>query len=222
MKIAVMQPYFAPYLGYFELIRQVDLFVLFDDVQHIRRGWVHRNKLLDHNGQPQWLTLPLVHVPQNTLIRDLVFTDDANARMYDEAARFPAFDDGKLPIDVVQLVAATHGSFVPYCTRLLVACCRHLGIKPKIMHSDDLSIPRAIKGRSRIVEICRQLGATEYLNASGGRELYNEADFQEAGIKLEFLPPWAGRMESVLEVLAKGHNAAVHRTAESGSGATES
>jgi hypothetical protein len=203
LRIAVMQPYWAPYLGYFELIRQTGLFVIFDDVQHIRRGWVHRNKLRDRNGQWQWLTLPLAYAPQDALISELVFAPDAKAHMLAEMRRFPAFDEGRLPTDLRELVADTTGPFVRYCTRVMVACCGHLGIKPRVMHADDLFLPRTLRGQARIIAICKLLGATEYLNASGGRGLYYAEDFAKEGIKLEFLPEWDGEMASVLQVLSE-------------------
>src|SRR5258708_33697304 len=77
--VAIMQPYFIPYAGYFRLLAASDLFVIYDCVQFPRRGWVHRNRLVDRNGALRWLTLPLQSAPQNVLIRDLQFTSDAEA-----------------------------------------------------------------------------------------------------------------------------------------------
>jgi hypothetical protein len=200
MKIAIMQPYFAPYLGYMQLLRQSDLFVIFDDVQHIWRGWVHRNQLRLRNGELDWLTLPLAYAPQDALIRDLTFALDAKQRMALEMRRFQAFE--RLPADLLALVVDTEGPFVRYATRLLVACCKHLDIRPRVMHADDLMLPRELRGQDRIIAICKLLGATEYLNAPGGKGLYDEGRFKEAGIKLEFLPTWTGQKGSVLQVLA--------------------
>src|ERR1700761_2078318 len=76
-----MQPYFIPYAGYFRLITGSDLFVIYDCVQFPRRGWVHRNKLLDPHGQEQWLTLPLAKAPQDVLIKDLTFPANAVEEM---------------------------------------------------------------------------------------------------------------------------------------------
>jgi hypothetical protein len=73
VRIAIMQPYFAPFGGYFRLLSETDLFVCFDDVQFPRRGRVHRNTLLDRNGAPQWLTLPLEHAAFEAKISDLRF-----------------------------------------------------------------------------------------------------------------------------------------------------
>src|SRR6185437_7330472 len=87
--IAIMQPYFIPYAGYFRLIAQADLFVVYDCVQFPRRGWLHRNKLLDAQGQEQWLTLPLTPAPQDVKICDLAFPPDAAERLAERLQPFP-------------------------------------------------------------------------------------------------------------------------------------
>src|SRR3954470_10034872 len=76
--VAIMQPYFLPYLGYFRLFAASDLFVVYDCVQFPRRGWVHRNRVVDRTGTERWLTLPLEKAPQNTLVRDLRFLVNAS------------------------------------------------------------------------------------------------------------------------------------------------
>ena len=77
--IAIMQPYFIPYAGYFRLFAVSDLLVIYDCVQFARRGWVHRNRLPDRSGVERWLTLPLAKAPQSVLIKDLRFPEDAAA-----------------------------------------------------------------------------------------------------------------------------------------------
>jgi len=72
-----MQPYFVPYAGYFRLFSASDLFVIYDCVQFPRRGWVHRNRLVDRTGAERWLTLPIEKAPQDVLIRELRFPPDA-------------------------------------------------------------------------------------------------------------------------------------------------
>src|SRR5436190_8297403 len=89
LTVAIMQPYFFPYAGYFRLFAASDLFVIYDCVQFPRRGWVHRNKLLDAAGNAEWLTLPLVPAPRDVLIRDLQFPPDAAAEFARRLRRFP-------------------------------------------------------------------------------------------------------------------------------------
>src|SRR5437764_15470200 len=79
--VAIMQPYFVPYAGYFRLLAASDLFVIYDCVQFPRRGWVHRNQIPDAHGRAAWLTLPLAKAPQEVLIRDLAFPEAAEAML---------------------------------------------------------------------------------------------------------------------------------------------
>lgn len=204
MRIAVMQPYAFPYLGYFRLLSQTDLFVLYDDVQHQRRGFVHRNRLLDRNGVPQWFTLPLAYAPQNVEIRALRFADDARARTIEQTPRFPAFQT--MPPSLRVAVENVGGAFLPYCVRVMVECCKLLGVPLRMAYSSDLRIPSHIRGSARILEICRLTGATEYLNSPGGIGLYEPEAFDRAGVKLEFLPAWTGRPESVLQGITDGES----------------
>ena len=81
--IAIMQPYFIPYAGYFRLFAASDLFVIYDCVQFPRQGWVHRNRLVDTSGKERWLTLPLAKAPQQVLIRDLRFAPNAESEFLD-------------------------------------------------------------------------------------------------------------------------------------------
>ena len=77
LTVAIMQPYFIPYAGYFRLFAASDLFVIYDCVQFPRRGWVHRNRLVDASGTERWLTLPIAKAPREALIRELRFRTDA-------------------------------------------------------------------------------------------------------------------------------------------------
>src|SRR3954465_13729467 len=89
MRVAIMQPYFIPYAGYFRLFAACDLFVIYDCVQFPRRGWVHRNRLADESGAGGWLPLRLEKTPQDTLIRDLRFAPNARDVLTRDLLRFP-------------------------------------------------------------------------------------------------------------------------------------
>lgn len=206
MKVAIMQPYFAPYIGYFRLF-DVDLFVFLDDVQFPRRGWVHRNKLIDRNGSPQWFTLPIEKADFSAQIKDLRFAWDSVSRMEEESRRFPAIS--KLPVGIEISVMSAGGRLVPYAVQIIERCCKHLNIRMAYSYSHLMPIDPEARGQQRIIEICKYIGATEYLNSPGGVGIYDASEFARHGIKLEFLPKWEGPMESVLEVIAyKNHERA--------------
>lgn len=197
--IAIMQPYFLPYAGYFRLIAQTDVFVIYDCVQFPRRGWVHRNKLVDAQGQEQWLTLPLKPAPQDVLIRDLAFPDDAAASLAERLRPFPVAARNGPHTPLVEQVLRPEGRPVDYISGLLEAASRLLGLPWNVVRSSSLEVPEDFRGQARILEIARRLGATRYLNAPGGRELYDTDAFAAAGIELSFLEPWAGAGGSILQ-----------------------
>ena len=77
MKVAIMQPYFFPYIGYFQLINAVDKFIIYDDVNYINRGWINRNQVLI-NGKESYITVPLKDASQNKLIKDITISIETN------------------------------------------------------------------------------------------------------------------------------------------------
>lgn len=201
--VAIMQPYFIPYAGYFRLFAASDLFVILDCVQFPRTGWVHRNRLTDRNGNLIWLTLPLEKAPQRTtLIRDLHFRVDAGDALREQARRFPLFDAPANPIDeIATAVLSPSGSVVDHIAALLEKTCAMLKLPFNVIRSSALDIDPGLRGWERIVAIARRQGADTYLNAPGGIGLYDLEDFRRSGVTLRFLVPYQGATASVLQRL---------------------
>jgi hypothetical protein len=199
--IAVMQPYFIPYAGYFRLFAASDLFVIYDCVQFPRRGWVHRNRLVDRNGVSRWLTLPLDKAAQSVLIRDLHFPHDAAALLACRLRRFRLTSSEHSIQQVIDTLRYVKGSPVEYIEDLLHEIVAYLGLSWNVVRSSALHIPPLLRGQSRILEIARRLGARRYVNAPGGQSLYDPADFRDAGIELNFLPEYPGPTTSILSRL---------------------
>ena len=197
--VAIMQPYFLPYAGYFRLFSGSDLFVIYDCVQFPRRGWVHRNQLTDRSGAERWLTLPLAKAPQDVLIRDLRFPPHAaeilatRLRAVSLTARDPATAG-----PVLDALHDVSGFPVDYISRLLERVVAYLGLRWSVIRSSTLAVPDSIRGQERILEIARRVGARRYLNAPGGRELYDAEAFAHSGIELAFLPQYSGPTCSIL------------------------
>jgi len=202
LTVAIMQPYFIPYAGYFRLFTQADLFVVYDDVQFPRRGWLHRNKLIDRGGEERWLTLPLRPAPQEVLIRDLAFADNAEPEL---AERLRPFDLDTPQVaqaaPILERLRAPEPSPLAYIVELLELTCAALEIPCNLAMASDHAIPPHVRGQDRILALCHSLGATRYLNSPGGRDLYDEAGFADAGIELAFLDPFQGRGGSILQRL---------------------
>lgn len=190
MKLAVMQPYFLPYIGYFQLMASVDSFVALDDVNYINRGWINRNQIATPNGL-QWLTIPLVGASQNRLINELDIAPDtgwkktmvksvqmAYARAEQAPRTVPWFES---------VVAAATGNLSSFLAFTLTEVRRELGIAATIIPTSSIYPKDGLRGQDRILDICRRAGATTYVNASGGRELYDAPSFAAHNIELQFM-----------------------------------
>ena len=193
IRIAVMQPYFIPYAGYFRLFSTTDLFVVYDCVQFPRRGWVHRNRLLDKSSNEQWLTLPIKKAPRSTLIKDLEFSDNVAALWQLQLK--------KLPDKAKTIILQPNGNPIQFIANQLKCICDILNIPFNVAFSSSLKLDSNLKSEERILTIAKSFGATEYINASGGKLLYDEEKFSAHDIKLQFLPPYQGSHLSIIQRL---------------------
>lgn len=203
-RVAVMQPYFFPYAGYFRLLHLADHFIVFDCVQFPRRGRVHRTQVPGPTGAVEWLTLPLARTPREVLIRDLAFAPDARARFDERLARHAWLAKAQGP-EAEALRAhlyAPLGSVVDYLIAGLRLVARMLGLAPIITRSSELALDPSLKAQSRVIAACKAVGATDYLNLSGGRALYDPQSFAQAGLTLSFLVPYRGPHTCLLAALA--------------------
>lgn len=201
MRIAIMQPYFMPYAGYFRLFAAAELFVVYDCVQFPRRGWVHRNQLVDRAGNPHWLTLPLEKASRDTTrICDLQFRAAADLEWQAELARFPAPNliRNKGFLDLTLRDCAP----VEYIVSCLTSVAKVLSLERPMVLSSTLDIDPSLRAQDRIIAIAARLGASSYVNAPGGRALYDSRQFERAGISLNFLAEYRGSFASVLDRLA--------------------
>jgi hypothetical protein len=198
LTIAIMQPYFIPYLGYFRLIAKSDLFVIYDCVQFPRRGWVHRNRVVNRSGAPRWLTLPLEYATQDVLIRDLRFPTRVSEIFADRLRSFPLHSEEPEVKRFLEVLYDIKGRPVDYIEKLIKETAGYLGLSWNTIRSSGMRIPSSLRGQDRILAIAKGLGASTYLNAPGGRDLYDADAFARAGIGLEFLPEYDGPKCSVL------------------------
>ena len=196
-----MQPYFMPYAGYFRLFAAADVFVALDCVQFPRRGWVHRNRFTDQNGELQWLTVPLKKGDRDaTRICDLQFQDNANALLLEETRKFRSLksirQDHPVLADILFDVGACPNE---YFTASLLKMAQRLGVERPIISSSTLNVDSQFKAQERIIEIAKQVGAKDYINSPGGKDIYDEVAFKEAGLTLNFLSDYRGSFSSILE-----------------------
>ena len=198
-----MQPYFFPYAGYFRLFAQADEFILLDCVQFPRTGRVHRSEVARLGRPTDWLTLPLARQPREILISELAFAEDARREFDTRLTALPWIRTARGPA-ADRLRDYLHGpmeSVVDFLQRGLEVVCSELGLHTPITRSSGLGIPPELRAQDRILAIARARGAQCYLNAPGGRALYDAAAFRMAGIQLEFLDDYAGQFTHLLPAL---------------------
>jgi hypothetical protein len=219
-----MQPYFFPYLGYFQLIRACDVFVAFADVQFMQGGWVNRNRVLsDH--RPLWFTLPVASDAIGLPISARRYADGDGRvrarllRTLHNYRRAPHFDAAMAVIE--PLLANPEDNVAAYNTHLLRALSAHLGIGTRILTASDLPPFADLRGEARVIAMCQALGASTYVNSIGGVSLYSREAFARAGIELRFLRsevgpyPQFGREHvaslSIIDVLMFNDAASIRR-----------
>ena len=188
MKLAVMQPYLLPYLGYFRLISSVDQFVIYDNIQYTKRGWINRNRLLSH-GQAATFTVPLQKDSDYLDIRSRSIAESFNrkkllsqfAGAYKKA---PFFDQ---TYDLLEKIFEyQEKNLFAFLHHSLEATCQHLKIDTPLVVSSQIDADHTAAGQTRLISICHAMKANVYLNPIGGSHLYSRETFAEHGIDLQF------------------------------------
>lgn len=197
-----MQPYFLPYPGYYFLYKYVDLFVILDDVQFNRRGYIHRNKFIIGN-HCSWVSLPLKKNSRHKKINNLEFNKQSSqyAKFLDIMKKhFSTPTLSFLENDLTNLELSP----LNYINNLNKKVTKYFGINKKTILSSTLNTSD-LKGEEKIIEICKKLKASEYFNLSGGKKLYNKNNFQKQGIKIYFLKEFKEKI-SILNYISMGKN----------------
>lgn len=190
MKIAIMQPYFFPYIGYWQLINAVDIFIIYDDVNFIKKGWINRNNIL-FNKQKKMFTLPLVKMSQNKLINETFIAQDSKPAVLDliksAYAKAPYFNE-VFPI-LSDIILYEENNLTKYLSNSLQKISNYVGINTKFLYSSKIDKDNSLHGEDKIIEICKKIRTQTYINPIGGHSLYNKDDFAAENISLKFIQP---------------------------------
>ena len=190
MKLAIMQPYFFPYIGYWQLMNAVDTFVIYDDVTFIKQGWINRNRILI-NGTPHYITIPLAGASPNKRICDIATQGGQRWRV--KMIRSIGFSYARstfYPLvfpEIERQVLNESVNLAGYLVVHLTSMVQYLGIETEIVKSSRTYDNGDLKGQERVIDICKREGASTYVNLPGGRELYDAESFAAANMSLEFL-----------------------------------
>lgn len=189
-RIGMMQPYLFPYLGYFQLISAVDVFVLGDDLQYVKESWINRNRIL-MNGKDKLITFPLKKGAYRSRINERVLSDDYRSEvdkllrvLYAAYAKAP-FYKKVIPL-IEEILRHPEKNFAKYTENSIRRICEFLEISTPIFIASDLAIHDVDDKQDRVIKTAKKLDADVYINFIGGVELYDFDLFRERGIKLQF------------------------------------
>ncbi len=209
-RVAIMQPYLFPYIGYFQLIQAVDKFVIHDDVQYIKGGWINRNRIR-FNDKAYLFTFSLKKDSSHKNINTRSFSDQFEAEksrflriMYQHYHTSPYFDHVN---DVLSTIMEDNNKNIStFITHSLKLICGYLEIPTLFALSSELLKNNTLKGQDRVIDICKREGAEFYINLSGGVKLYAKGAFRKHGITLLFLHPkdipYEGNVQPVIPNLS--------------------
>lgn len=190
MKLGIMQPYFLPYIGYWQLLNAVDKYVIYDDVNFIKGGWINRNNILINN-EAKLFNIQMQGASSNKLINEIEVSSNkvwkkkflktiensySKAPFYNEV--YPVLED---------IINHNETNLAKYITHSISKVCEYLEITTRLVMSSDIAKDNELKAQDKVIEICKKLDAREYYNAIGGKELYSYSDFENNNVKLKFL-----------------------------------
>lgn len=189
MKIGIMQPYFFPYLGYWQLINAVDKYVVYDDVAYIKRGWINRNNIL-LNANKHLLTLPLEGASQFKAINEIPITSQESVRKKIIRTLMAAYNKAPHYDEIMPMLENLIMKSIMISQLNLDAIkmiTEYIGINTEIILSSELIKNNELRGQNKIIHICKLLKGDKYINAIGGQELYSADEFKNENIELYFL-----------------------------------
>ena len=192
MKIAIMQPYFLPYIGYFQLINSVDKFVIYDDVQFIKRGWINKNKMIV-NGVESFFRLNLKKDVQELNINERYFACNIEDEIrkilkgIELAYKKAPYFEQIMPLVNRIFEVDKQKDISKFLIKGLTEICSYLDIRTEIIISSSLEKDNSLKAQDKIINIVQHLDADTYINAIGGQSLYSKEEFKNKGIELLFL-----------------------------------
>lgn len=193
MRLGIMQPYFFPYYGYFQLMNAVDEFVVYDNIEFTKKGWINRNRILQ-NGTDTYITIPLKNDSDYLDIRERSLADswDKDRRKmlnkisgaYNKAPHFKSV----YPL-IEEIILFEDRNLFHFLFHSIDRLRDYLQIKSLLRVASSIPIDHQLRAEKKVIEICRAKNASTYINPTGGRELYSRENFKAAGIELQFLRP---------------------------------
>lgn len=192
MNISIMQPYLFPYIGYYQMIRCSDIFVVADDVQFIKKGWINRNRIL-LNGEPSMITMPLKSDSSFLNINERFFSNQPDSKgrrtfinkienSYHKAPEFAVV----FPL-IEQIINFENNNVAEFLINSIEETCRYLDIKTEFRVESNFNFSPELNYQDTVIHLCKELKAKRYINSIGGIDLYSAKKFRENDIHLKFI-----------------------------------
>jgi len=191
MKLAIMQPYFLPYIGYFQLIAAADVFVVYDNIKYTKKGWINRNRFLQ-NGTDAPFSLPIRKDSDHLDVveRQIAAEFDPEKllnRFKGAYGRAPHF---RQTIQLLEeILFFDDPNLFRFIEHSLAVLCRHFDIRTTVHASSTIPIDHELKAQDKVIALCKALKADIYINPMGGIALYDGSTFSVHGITLNFIQP---------------------------------
>ena len=184
-----MQPYFLPYIGYWQLINAVDVFVIYDNIQYTKKGWFNRNRYL-LNGKKATFSLNLKDESDFMTVKQRFLSSKFNRKkliaMFQNAYHRAPMKDEVFPI-IGKLINYPNNNLFEYTYNSIEEICKYLNIATKIVISSKININHSLKSEQKVIEICKELQTSTYINSVGGIKLYTNKNFANENIDLKFI-----------------------------------
>ena len=189
MILGIMQPYFCPYIGYWQLLNAVDKYVVYDNIQYSKKGWINRNMILANNGTSH-ISIPIKKDSDYLDIRDRFVSGNLDKSkllnqirtIYKNAPHFKdAFELMR------RILLFEDDNLFSYIYNSIKEICSYLSINTELIVSSTIEIDHSLKGEKKVLSICKKLMADTYYNAIGGIELYDKDLFKKEHINLFFV-----------------------------------
>lgn len=192
MRTAIMQPYFCPHIGYFQLINAVEVFIVYDDVNYIKKGWINRNSILI-NGEKYLFSIPLKKLSQNKLINQIDIHESSNwknslLKQIEQSYKKAPFFTDVYPL-IKEIILQDKNNLAEFIIHSLNEICKYLSITTRLIISSGIKKNNELKGQNKIIEICKTVQASHYINAMGGKDLYDRDIFLQHNFSLNFIKP---------------------------------
>ncbi|MGB4205606.1 MAG: WbqC family protein [Bacteroidales bacterium] len=192
MKLAIMQPYFMPYIGYFQLINTVDKFVVYDNIKFTKKGWINRNRILN-GSKDEMFSIPIkkdsdyLDIFERSLASDYLEQNKKTLRKIENYYRKAPQFQNVFPLIESVFLYQEHNNLFEFIVNSIQQINNYLEIGTEIIVSSTVNIDHYLKSQAKVIAICQELKASQYINAIGGQDLYKKEDFAIVDIELKFL-----------------------------------